>query len=131
MILDKVSPYVEAFKRYWDEFDLRLWAEEIGGKSAEAIMAAVYFGLFFSIGFLAKKYFKFAFWLCVATFLAIKVMEYNMLVSIDWDAVRLFIGIDQATDMQVMLNNLFTWIKDNVLLFIACAVGFLLGYKLG
>ena len=130
-----VSEYVttatEGMKKFWNDFDIKKWSEQIGGSSAEAVEAALYFCLSFSIGFLFKKYFRFVFTCLIITLFTIKLLEYNQFLVIDWTAIKLFFGVTEAFDFNVMINTFFAWIKTHLLLFIASTVGFLVGYKLG
>lgn len=128
---DTFSNGVNWVKDSWSNFNLREISHKIGGTSAEAVQAAIYFGLSFSVGFLFKKYFKFVFGCLLASIVVIKVMEYNQLLNIDWEGIKLFLGLEQGADFNVLVNNIFDWIKRNILLFVASTVGFLVGYKLG
>ncbi len=130
-----VSSAIVNLKIFWHQFDLKKWAEGIGGSSAQAIQAAVYFGLSFAIGFLFKKYFKFLFMsLFVATFI-ILLLHYNKLVIIDIKAIKALLGMGHGAagggDINVLINHFFDKIRDNMLLFISSIVGFFVGYKLG
>ncbi len=118
-------------KNFWNTFDLKKWAESIGGSSAEAIQAAIYFGLCFATGFLFKKYFKLVFVCLIVSLFVIKGLEYGKFLTIDWSAVKGFCGISQASDLNAVSNNCFAWIKAHLLLTGASVVGFLVGYKLG
>ena len=130
-----VSEYVttatESVKKLWSDFDIKKWSEQIGGSSAEAIEAALYFCLSFSVGFLFKKYFKFLFTCLIVSAFIIKLLEYNQFLVIDWTAIKVFFGITETFDFNMLINNFFAWIKTHLLLFIASTVGFLVGYKLG
>ncbi len=118
-------------KTLWDRIDIKEWAQSIGGGSAEAVEAAIYFGSGFAIGFLFKKYFKFMLWVLIASFVFIKILEYNMVLEIDWDGVTSLLGFDSAADFSAIVNDIFSWIKTNWLIFISATAGFLIGYKLG
>ena len=122
---------VDWIKTFWDKIDIKGWAEDIGGGSAEAVEAAIYFGSGFAIGFLFKKYFKFILGTLVIAIILIKVLEYNMVLEIDWEGLNVFMGFDSAADFNTILNDIFSWIKDNFIVFISSVVGFLIGYKLG
>jgi len=130
-----VAEYVhsawESVKQFWNTFDLKKWSEQIGGSSSEAIEAAVYFCLSFGVGFLFKKYFKFLFFSLLCAVIMIKVLEYNHFLTIDWTAIKEFLGIGGTVDTNQLINRGFDWIKAHLLLFIAVTVGFLVGYKLG
>ncbi len=122
-------------KGLWQNFDLKKWAESIGGSSAQAIQAAVYFGLSFAIGFLFKKYFKFLFMSLIVSAFVIAFLHYNKLgVSVDFKTIKTMIGLgDKAgsADMNTLITRFFDWVRDNMLLFISSVVGFFVGYKLG
>jgi uncharacterized membrane protein (Fun14 family) len=128
---DMYQSVVNSIKSAWAKFDMKSLSSKIGGTSAEAVQAALYFGLFFSIGFVAKKYFKFLFVVLITTILAIKVLEYNSFAIINWNAIQIFTGVRQVSDLNIFLNNIFAWIKTHILLTVASAIGFLVGYKLG
>jgi hypothetical protein len=125
------SVWWEKVKEFWTTFDLKKWSEQIGGSSSEAIEAAVYFCLSFGIGFLFKKYFKFLFFSLICAVIMIKVLEYNHFLTIDWTAIKDFLGIGGSVDANQLINRSFDWVKAHILLFIAVTVGFLVGYKLG
>jgi uncharacterized membrane protein (Fun14 family) len=126
-----LSSFLESVKKFWNEVDLKKWSEDIGGSSSEAVEAAMYFGLCFCTGFLFKKYCKIVITCLVFSVILIKVMEYNHLIGIDWNAMSAMFGLESATDFNSLLNLFFDWIKNHLLLFIASSVGFLVGYKLG
>ncbi len=125
------SAWWASIKQFWTTFDLRKWSEQLGGSSAEAIEAAVYFCLSFGVGFLFKKYFKFLFFSLICAAIIIKVLEYNQFLMIDWTAIKTALGISGTVDANQVINHCFDWVKAHLLLFIAVTVGFLVGYKLG
>ncbi|NDD55643.1 hypothetical protein EBZ39_17555, partial [bacterium] len=118
-------------KKMLSDFDLKKWAEQIGGSSSEAIEAAVYFGLCFAIGFLFKKYFKLVFICLVISGFVVLGLEYLKLVAIDWQAIKATMGISAGMDLNAMVTAFFDWMKAHLLLFVSSVVGFLIGYKLG
>lgn len=118
-------------KTYWQKIDLKKWSHDIGGSSAEAIHAALYFVLAFGLGFLLKKYFKYLISGAVIAVIAIKILEYNKIVTIDWYAIKTLTGIGSTADLNTMVNALITWGKANIFLFGATVIGVLLGYRLG
>lgn len=127
-IQSSFSAFFESACQCWKSFDLRKWAESMGGSSAEAVMAVVYFGLSLGVGFLFKKYFRYIFVCCLFTFFAIKGLEYIKIISVDWRVVRYIMNMVTGGNF---FNMLFAWIKLHLLLFVATTVGFLVGYKLG
>ncbi len=126
-----VNAGLDSVKKFWQEFDIKKWSEQIGGSSAEAVEAAIYFCLSFAVGFLFKKYFKFIFACLFTALILIIILDYGQFLTIDWNAIKAFFGIGAATDVNTVLNQFFDWIKNHILLFIAIVVGFLVGYKLG
>src|SRR5438874_1802545 len=109
--VEYVTTLFESVKKFWQELDIKKWAEQIGGSSAEAIEAAIYFGLSFGIGFLFKKYFKIIFICIIFTLLTIKAFEYGSFLVIDWNSLKAFFGITETTDFNVIMNHWFDWIK--------------------
>lgn len=130
-VAEYINTFFENVKKFWAGLDIKKWAEQIGGSSAEAVEAAIYFGLSFGVGYLFKKYFKVVFICIVLSLFMIKAMEYAKFLTIDWQAIKSFFGMTDATDFNMVINRCFDWIKDHLLLFIAATVGFLVGYKLG
>jgi hypothetical protein len=123
--------FLEHVRRLWNEFDLKEWSERIGGSSAEAIQAVVYFVVSFACGFILKKYFKFIFTCLLTSFLLIMLMHFVHFVMIDWIAIKAFFGITGQTDFNALVNHQIDWIKDHILISIATLIGFIVGYKLG
>ncbi len=130
-VADYANSMVSNIKKFWSELDIKGWAEKIGGSSAEAVEAAIYFGLSFGVGFLFKKYFKQVFICLVVALFMIKIMEYANFLVIDWAAIKTFFGMTGVSDFNALTNRGFDWIKNHLLLFIATTVGFLVGYRLG
>lgn len=131
VIMSKFEIFLEWVRSIWDKISIKQWSNEIGGSSTDAVQTAIYFGLGFAIGFLFKKYFKFAFFTLLASFLAILVLEYNQVLNINWDALNVLMGFSPSADSGAILNNIFDWIKSNLIIFISATIGFLIGYKLG
>ncbi|MFA6527626.1 MAG: hypothetical protein WCT20_04345 [Candidatus Babeliales bacterium] len=123
-----LTTFFESARKFWQDFDLRKWSEGIGGSSADAIMAVVYFILSFAAGVLCRKYFKYIFICCIFTFFTIKGLEFLKIIYVDWRAVRYVTGMVTGGNF---FETLFLWIKMHLLLFVASTVGFLVGYKLG
>ncbi|MBD3231945.1 hypothetical protein GF322_04790 [Candidatus Dependentiae bacterium] len=123
--------FVEWIKEVWEKINIKEWAESIGGTSSEAVQASIYFGVGFAIGFLFKKYFKFLISCLLISIFLILILEYNKILEIDWQAFNVWIGFEPTADLGVILNSIFDWIKDNLLVSVSSTVGFLIGYKLG
>jgi uncharacterized membrane protein (Fun14 family) len=130
-ITDNINSVFDTVKKNWQKLDLKKWSHDIGGSSAEAVHAALYFVLAFGAGFLLKKYFKYlisGFFLAV---IMIKLLEYNSLLTINWSSVKAFSGINSTADINTSANLFIAWIKSNIFLFAASVIGLLLGYRLG
>ena len=130
-VAEYINVVFASIKKFWNELDIKKWSENIGGSSAEAVEAALYFVLSFASGYLFKKYFKIVFISLIVTVFVIKALEYGHFLTIDWMAIKTFLGLDGASDFNTIVNRCFDWIKDHLLLFISAVVGFLVGYKLG
>lgn len=128
---EKTASVFESMLAYVRSFDTNKLNDILTDASSEPLLAAGGFGICFIIGLLFKKYFKFFFSCLAVSIVAIKVMEYNNLLKIDWPALYTFLGFQANTDLHIMINHLFDWIKINVIVFLACLSGFLIGYKLG
>lgn len=125
------ASFVEWIKGIWDKINIKEWAESVGGSSAEAVQAAIYFGVGFAVGFLFKKYFRFIFFVLLVSIVIVLFLQYNKILDIDWEALNILMGFEPAADIGAMLNSMFAWIKANLIISIASAAGFLIGYKLG
>lgn len=131
IVTSKFEIFIEWARSIWEKVNIQQWAEDIGGSSADAVQAAIHFGLGFAIGFLFKKYFKFVFFTLLTSFLVVLVLEYNQVLNIDWSALNVLLGFDPSADVGIILNTTFDWIKSNLITFVSATVGFLIGYKLG
>ncbi len=123
--------FIDWIKIAWDKINIKEWAESIGGSSAEAVQAAIYFGVGFAVGFLFKKYFRFFFFVLFTSIIIVLILQYNKILDIDWEALNIMMGFEPAADIGIMLNSMFDWIKANLIISAASAFGFLIGYKLG
>jgi hypothetical protein len=65
------------------------------------------------------------------TFVVLVIMDYAKFITIDWVAIKAFLGMTEPTDFNLLINNAFAWIKEHLIIFIAAVVGFIVGYKLG
>jgi len=128
---EQSASFFDTIKRFWTDFDIKKWSTQIGGSAGEAVEAVIYFGLFFAVGFLFKKYFKMLFVCCIIAILMIKGMEYAKFLTIDWTAIQTYFGFTSGFDFNILMNQALEWIKAHLLVFIASTVGFLIGYKLG
>ena len=115
------------FKNLWNKLEF----EGLGDSSSIAIQVAIYFVSGFAIGFLFKKYLKFVLACLILSIVLIKVLEYNKVLDMDWDALKTLLGFDPAADWNVVFDFCLAWVKTQMLIVISSIVGFFIGYKLG
>ncbi|MBM3886356.1 hypothetical protein FJ364_00345 [Candidatus Dependentiae bacterium] len=130
-VADSINKVFDIIKGHLEKVDLKKWSQEIGGSSAEAVHAALYFLLAFGVGFLLKKYCRYVLSGVVIALIMIKLLDYNQLISIDWAAIKALTGVGSAADLNTLVNTSIVWIKGNIFLFGASVIGVLLGYRLG
>jgi len=123
--------FMDTIKGYWDSFSLEQWSEKIAGDSAEVVQAAIFFTGAFLAGFFLKKYFRVLLIGAVFSVGLILLMENQGLLSVNWDACKVFVGLAPTANMNSIFNASLEWIKGNIILTVATVVGFLVGYKLG
>ena len=126
-----INGLFDAIKTNFQKIDLKKWSHDIGGSSAEAIHAAMYFLLAFGTGFILKKYFRQLLTGLVIAIIIIKVLEYNGALTVNWGVIRSATGIGSAADLNAVSNIFIAWVKNNIFLFGAGIIGLLLGYRLG
>lgn len=129
------TSFMDKIRGFWNSFDIKELSSKIGGSSAQAVEAVLYFGLSFVIGFFFKKYFKILFISLVVAGFLVFALHYNNMLTIDWTAIKAFGGFGPEADIHIIVKSLgmqlVDWVKNNVLAAVAAAIGFLLGYMLG
>jgi uncharacterized membrane protein (Fun14 family) len=130
-VQEMTKTFIDRIKEFFANFDLGSWLESIGIPYTLPVQAALCFGTGFAIGFLFKKFFKTFFFGFILAILLIKFLEYQNVLIIDWQAVYSMFGIAPGADTQAVIQGLFGWIKENIVVFLATLIGFLLGCKLG
>ena len=126
-----LASVITPIKNAWNNFNLKQLSEKIGGSSAEAVQAALHFGVAFGVGFFFKRYFKFLFGCLIVSLIFTKVLEYNNLLHVDWAGIKTLLSMQQGTDFNTFINMQLAWIRAHILLFISSVIGFLIGYFLG
>ncbi len=130
-----VTSFMDQIKDFWNSFDLKTMSAKIGGSSAQAVEAIIFFALSFAAGLVFKKYLKIIFISSVIAALLVAALHYNSMVTIDWSALKGFFGFTPEVDVQtiakIMALNLIDWVKLNILATVTVVIGFLLGYRLG
>ena len=127
----KANVVEKALSKLPFSFDLDEWLAKIGISNTLPVQAALCFGAGFAIGFLFKKHFKFLVGTLIVSLLLIKVFEYNQVLSVDWPGMKTLFGFEHHASANAIINEIFDWIKDNMIIFISSITGFLLGNRLG
>ena len=122
---------LKTVKDYWQSFDLEAKLANYGITYTVPVQAALCFGIGFANGFLFKKYFKFFIMLIICTSIAIAVLDYNHIVTINWESLRVMFGFAPKATTNGMITQMFDWVKENIVVFLSALIGFLFGYKLG
>jgi uncharacterized membrane protein (Fun14 family) len=91
---------------------------------------AVGFGAGFLLGFLVKRYARQVIVLLVLFSVVLIGLEYFNFISIDWTAIKNFIGLPTQT-LESIAQEYFTWAKEHILTVVTGLIGFLIGYKVG
>lgn len=127
---DNIRSGVDNVKHWWNDFSLQSLSERIGGSSAEAVQAALFFGIAFVSGFLFRKYATLLVIVFIALVISIKTLEYNELITLHWDNFYTLTGLEAPVEFNTLMKISFAWVKQNILLTVAASLGFLVGYKL-
>jgi uncharacterized membrane protein (Fun14 family) len=117
---------ITSIKDWWSGLGITEWFTS----STDAVTVAVSFVSSFAVGFLFKKYLKFIFLCLVVSVLLIKGLEYYKILDVDWQALNTFLGLEPTETFSGITSKAFAWVKTHVIVSIASAVGFLIGYKL-
>ena len=123
---------VNQFKEACSRFSLEKWLQEnLGIQYTMPVQAGICFVAGFLLGFIFKRYFKFLFVSVLFAGLLMVGFESLGVITIDWQAVKELIGWVSPADAQSMASQLFEWVKNNSVAFIASLLGFLIGCKVG
>ncbi len=122
---------MQTVKKLWHAIDLKHWSKKIGGSSAQAVLAAFYFIIAFGVGYFFRRHLKFMLASLIVSIIMLKVLEHNGFVKVDWASIYIMLGMGPSGDFGLLITNSFIWVKNNVIVFVAAMVGFLLGVKLG
>lgn len=90
-----------------------------------------YFGSGFLSGFLCKKFGKYFFFTLVVGSIAIYLLQYAHVISLDMDRLRSLLGLTQEDSIDAIIRHYFDWISNNLIYSILTAIGFIIGYKIG
>ena len=117
---------ITSIKTWWSGLGIEEWFSS----STDAVTVSVCFVSFFAVGFLFKKYLKFIFLCLIISVLLIKGLEYYKILDVDWQALNTFLGLEPTETLSGISGKAFVWIKAHIIVTIASAIGFLIGYKL-
>jgi hypothetical protein len=95
------------------------------------IEVASYFAAGFFIGFLFKKFGKIFILSIIFLIGFLFLMENFKLVVIDWAKIKDFTGISPTETIGDLFKNIFSIIKENIVIVISAVFGFLIGYRIG
>ena len=124
------TTFIEWLKEIWHKINIKEWSENVGGSSAQAVQAAIYFGIFFALGFLLKKYLKFILISFIFSLVWLVILQYNNVIAFNRQAFNVMLGFDPSADAGLIMNSTLGWIKSNVIIVLASVIGFLIGCKL-
>lgn len=120
----------DKIKESFANLDIQGWIDKIRASTAGTV--ALYFGAFFAIGFLFKKYFKFLFGCTIITVTILMILQYNSVINFDWPSFYKLIKYNPADfKMDALFESTMNWVKSNFVVFISSTIGFIIGYKLG
>lgn len=128
---EKVGEWLDAAKNWWAGFNIKEWSERVGGSSADAVEAGIYFFISFIAGFVFKRYSNYILFSAVVSVLVVLGLEYTHVITIDWSFIKQSCGVTADGDTQSFFNHTVEWVKNHLLVTVATTVGFLIGYKLG
>ena len=103
----------------------------------DAASIAIYFASFFVVGILFKKYFKHILIYTVISAVILKTLEHytilpDLTTLVDWKTLKEFLGLKTGGfDFYQAAGTFLSWIKENLILFLASSLGFIFGYKVG
>lgn len=122
---------VDALRNGVSKINVASWFERLGIPYTLPVQCAVWFITSFFLGFLFKRLFAFVIILLATVFLTIVMLDYAAIVVVDWSVLQATFGITSQTDATALGQQLFSWIKSHMALFLSASFGFLLGCKLG
>lgn len=106
--------------------------QRMGLTANEAGNCILLSGAAFAIGFIFKKYFKFALGCAMVVAVFGSILYSNNIIIVDWPAFKAFTGVDPRN---ADVNFVFVYLVEQAKLHIVAAVamlsGFVAGYKLG
>ena len=118
-------------REFFSSFDLDAKLESMGITYSVPVQAALCFGFGFAVGFLFKKSFKILLVSLIVTCLIIMFLESYGVLTMDWPALKALTGFAPEATVQSMVMSAFDWIRENILVFGAGLIGFLLGNRFG
>lgn len=89
------------------------------------------FGAGFLLGFLIKRFAR-QFIFLIILFIALLIgLDYLNLISVDWVALKNFIGLTSNGTLEGIVQSYFQWGKEHIVIVFVGIIGFLIGYKVG
>lgn len=91
----------------------------------------VYLSGGFFAGFFFKKTMRYLLLSIIITVGSIYLLNEFNIVAIDVVKLKAVFGIKESDTFQMILNNSFEWIKNNIPIVLSVSIGFIIGYKVG
>jgi uncharacterized membrane protein (Fun14 family) len=129
--MDILAQINENIRNAMTKIGLTHWLESLGLNTLEVIHTTESFLGGLVVGIVLKKYFKILLWGALITGLVIAFLQYHQAITINWPLVNTTLGLSPATDISALAAIAVTFIKNNVALSAAGAIGLIMGLKIG
>lgn len=120
----------ERAQHLWQRLSLDNLSEEVSG-APSMVHVGMWFGSGFILGFLFKKYFKVTVAALILSVLVIKGLEQQNMLFINWALIKQTVGIQPDMQWQELLQAMWSFAQQNLIVLIAGVGGFLIGHHLG
>ena len=112
-------------------FNIDEWMSNLFDSSSKTVQALMFFTAFYFLGLLCRRYLRFVLWSVIFSFIVIKFLEFNHVITVDWRSFLSMFGLQDGFEIEinVLFGQIFSWIQNNIIKFAAGIFGFLFGYK--
>ena len=129
-MIDNVSTQtVGLIDRIKEKLSFDWLSSKLNMSSGKLVEILYYLGIGFILGFLFKKYFKHVLLISLVLFLTYKGLVYIDAITIEWNKVYNFFGLQPAVTLDSVIGSYFAWVKANIVVFLTAFIGFLIGAK--
>ncbi|HEX2978219.1 MAG TPA: FUN14 domain-containing protein [Candidatus Babeliales bacterium] len=105
-------------------------ARKLNISSSTLTESAIALGSGFVIGYLAKKYGRPILVSAFMLIVALVILNYFSVITIEWSKTKALIGLSPNDDAHAILNHMGQWIKDHTIAVVVGAIAFLIGYSI-